>query len=149
MFCRLEELPGGRWHCPTCDPAGRRTLPLGTARRPCHAAGTRPLAASQIAVRILEAEIRLAVAKGELGVVLAEVEARLAACRACQEFRGMGCRCFSARYAPCRAWFWALVAAPGRAVEPCSRWLKLPSPSGRVAGGEGGVSHPPSSSPSP
>jgi hypothetical protein len=83
-----------------------------------------PLAGRGSAARALQAELAQAVVNGGLGIALAEVEARLAVCRGCGEFRGMGCRSFSARYVPCRAWFWALVAAPGRAVEQCQRWAE-------------------------
>jgi len=119
VFCRLSPI-GARWHCRACDPHGRRTLPVGTARRHCGP----PEAPEVLAARALQTELTQAVANHQLGIGLPEIEARLAVCRACGEFRGMGCRSFSARYVPCRAWFWALVAAPGRTVEPCQRWAR-------------------------
>jgi hypothetical protein len=121
MFCNLVQLDSGRWGCPACDPRGERTLPT-SARRHCGAPSEQPAPPPLLAARMLQAELQQAVANGDLGLPLDEVEARLAVCRGCGQFLGMGCRVFSARHAPCRAWFWALVASRVRNIESCPQW---------------------------
>ncbi|MGD0897979.1 MAG: hypothetical protein ABR915_09080 [Thermoguttaceae bacterium] len=128
MFCRLVQLPTGRWHCPACDPEAGRTVPIAGARRHCRVPSGRPLAASQLAARALAIELTEAHANGRLGVSMVEIERRLAVCRRCGDFRGAGCRVFSRRYAACRAWFWALAADPARQIGPCEHWEKGDSP---------------------
>jgi hypothetical protein len=118
VFCKLIQLESGRWYCPACDPQAERTLPLGTARRHCGP----PTPPAILAARALAAELRQAAAHGDLGLPLEQVEARLAVCSGCGDFRGAGCGRFAARYAACRAWFWALVGNRRQPLEPCERW---------------------------